>query len=104
MSEQRAELDLVHEDGEREGGFYLHDDQGARLGEMEYRRAEDGVLEFHHTWVHESLQGQGCARQLLDAAMLWVRSTGGRVLPTCRYVSNQFDRDPSLADLRAKSV
>lgn len=94
------EVELVHEDGESSGGFYLYRD-GEKLGEMTYRKQDGGVLLFHHTWVDDSLRGQGRARQLLDAAMAWVRTTGGKVRPTCSYVVAQFDKDPSLADLRA---
>lgn len=93
-------MELVHEDGESKGGFYLRDGD-ATLGEMTYSKAGEDRLIFDHTWVDDSLRGQGRARQLLDAAMVWVRTTGRKVVPLCPYVKAQFDKDESLADLRA---
>ena len=92
-------MDLVHEDNESDGGFYLRNGD-EMLGEMTYEK-RSGVLVFDHTWVDGSLRGQGQARRLLDVAMLWVRSEGKKVEPVCPYVKGQFDKDPSLADLRA---
>ena len=91
-------MELVHQDGDS-GGFYLvRGDE--TLGEMTYK-TQGNVLLFDHTWVDDSLRGQGKARELLDAAMSWVRTTGKKVEPVCPYVRGQFDKDASLADLRA---
>ena len=90
---------MVHEDRESDGGFYLRVGDET-VGEMTYEK-RGAILAFDHTWVDASLRGQGKARELLDAAMSWVRSTGKKVEPVCSYVIAQFDKDPTLADLRA---
>ena len=95
------DLDLVHEDGDTKGAFYLRDDDGETLGEMTYSKAGDHLLIFDHTWVDDSLRGEGQARRLLDHAMEWVRSEGKKVNPLCPYVKSQFDKDERFDDLRA---
>ena len=98
------ELELRHIDSEAKGGFYLHDADGTKLGEMTYTRRSPGILAFDHTWVDSSLRGQGQAGVLLDAAMTWVRARGDKVIPVCSYVVKKFDEDEQLAALRAPSA
>jgi predicted GNAT family acetyltransferase len=95
------ELELVHEPEETRGGFYLRDSDGETLGEITYEERLDDVLCFDHTWVADSLRGQGQAGKLLETAMEWVRSVGKKVEPKCPYVRRRFETDESLADLQA---
>ncbi len=93
------ELQITHEDGDSKGGFYLlRGDE--KLGEITYKK-EDGNLVFDRTWVDDSLRGQGRAGQLFGVAMDWVRAEGHKVVPVCSYVQARFDKDESLADLKA---
>ena len=96
------ELTLIHEEKGDRGGFYLRNGSCRTLAEMEYKKREFPVLEFHHTWVDDSLRGQGRAGQLLDAAMSWVRESKHTVKPVCAYVKKQFEKQESLHDLRAE--
>ncbi len=93
-------IELVHEDGHPKGGFYLRQN-GETLAEMTYSKAGDTKLLFDHTWVDDSLRGQGRGRELLDAAIVWVRATGHTVVPVCPYVTSQFQKDTSLHDVLA---
>ncbi len=68
---------------------------------MTYERRDDDVLVFPHTWVDDSLRGEGRARELLDAAVEWVRAEGLKIEPVCPYVVGQFEKDESLRDIRA---
>lgn len=94
-------MELVHEDGEFKGGFYLRDEDGETLGEMTYSKAGEKILIFDHTWVDDSLRGQGKARELLDAGVAWAREIDKKINPQCPYVAKQFEKDESLADLKA---
>ena len=95
------ELTLIHEDRDDRGGFYFRTPGCVTLGEIEYKKEDFPVLDFHHTWVDKSLRGQGRAGQLLDAAMAWARETKHTVRPTCPYVVKQFEENESLHDLYA---
>lgn len=92
-------LEMVHEEADGNGGFYLRDPAGNTLGSITYYRDQPGTVVFDHTDVDESLRGQGRARQLLDAGVAWVRAEKLHITPECPYVKGQFRKDSNLADV-----
>ena len=95
-----VKLEIQHEEDDGRGAFYFARD-GVRLAEMTYSRVGDDHVIVDHTEVHDALQGQGVARQLLDAAVAWARETGTRITATCPYAKRQFEKDPSIRDVQA---
>lgn len=88
-----------HEERDGRGVFFIERD-GARVGEMTYRRLGDTRILIDHTEVDPALRGKGVARALLDAAVGWARQHGVKISATCSYVLVQFQRDSSLSDVR----
>ncbi len=82
-------------------GAFIIEQDGRRVAEMTYSRTSDSLVIIDHTEVAPSLGGQGVGRQLLDAAVLWARGTGTKVLSTCPFASAQFAKDPSIRDVLA---
>ena len=62
---------------------------------------ESGVMHLTHTWVDPSLQGQGIAAALVQAALAHARQQGLRVNPACSYVRTYIQRHPDTQDLLA---
>lgn len=91
---------ITHIEQDNGGGFYLQRD-GARIGEMTYRRIAAGHVTIDHTLVDPALRGRGVARQLLDAAVAWARRSGTKITPRCSYAVVQFARDKSIGDVLA---
>lgn len=91
-------LEIQHEDGSAKGAFFVLRD-GGRIAEMTYVRTGPGSVTVDHTWTHDSLRGQGVARQLLDALVGWARSSHTRVKATCPYALAQFTKDASIRDV-----
>lgn len=91
---------VAHEESEHRGAFYIEED-GKRLAEMTYSRANPSLVIIDHTEVNESLRGQGVGRSLLDAAVEWARATDTKVTATCPFASAQFAKDPSIRDVLA---
>lgn len=91
---------ISHEETGHRGAFFVAQD-GERLAEMTYSRANESLVIIDHTEVSEVFRGQGVARQLLDAAVAWARQTGTKVLATCPYASARFAKDPSIRDVLA---
>jgi uncharacterized protein len=60
-----------------------------------------GVMHLTHTWVDPSLQGQGIAAALVDAAIRHARDQGLRIHPACSYVKTYMQRHPETQDLLA---
>lgn len=92
------DLELVHEDSETKGGFYLRR-EGKELGELRYEWKDDSTIVIKHTEVDESLRGQGRARQLLEATVKWLRDENHKMLSDCPYVTRRIEKDASLQDV-----
>jgi uncharacterized protein len=59
----------------------------------------DGVMRMTHTEVHPSLQGQGIAAALVQAALAHARAHRFKVRPDCSYVHAYMQRHPQTQDL-----
>lgn len=82
---------------ERERIFAL-DGQGKLVAEVTFPVSE-GVADIDHTFVDQSLRGQGVAGQLLDAAVRQIRMEGLRAKATCSYAAKWFKEHPDQSDL-----
>ena len=56
---------------------------------LEYSLQETWV-NIVHTWVPDSLRGQGVAGQLMQAVVEQLKSKGLRAVPTCSYAVKWF--------------
>jgi len=92
------ELVIKHEESDHRGAFFIEQD-GKRVAEMTYSRANASLVIIDHTEVDASLGGKGVARKLLDAAVKWARETHTKVMATCPYALAQFAKDPSIRDV-----
>lgn len=91
---------ITHEEHDHRGSFFIEQD-GKRLAEMTYSRANAALVIIDHTIVDSSLAGQGIGRKLLDAAVSWARETNTKVMATCPFASAQFAKDSSIRDVLA---
>ncbi|MFQ8601369.1 MAG: GNAT family N-acetyltransferase [Oscillospiraceae bacterium] len=82
--------------------FYA-DETGKLLAEVTFPDAGDGTAEINHTFVDESLRGQGVAGKLLEAAVQKLRADGKKARPTCSYAVKWFEKHPECQDLLAGS-
>ena len=82
---------------ERERIFAL-DEQGKLVAEVTFPVSE-GVADIDHTFVDQSLRGQGVAGQLLEAAVRQIRAEGLRAKATCGYAVKGFGEHPDQSDL-----
>ncbi|MBC3186965.1 N-acetyltransferase [Corynebacterium sp. zg-331] len=74
---------------------------GQEAGYAAYIPREDGVLDFHHTVVHESFRGRGLSTVLVRGALDDVRAGGGRIAATCSAVRYVLDCHPEYGTLEA---
>ena len=77
------------------------DEQWNVLAEVTFPQVEPGVVEIDHTFVDESLRGQGVAGELLGRAVASIAASGYRARPTCSYAVSWFETHPEHADLLA---
>mgnify|MGYP000989999543 FL=1 len=90
-------IELAHEpDADR----YTMRKDGSIVSVLEYRDHGTDVV-FHHTVTVPHQRGHGYAAQLVEYAVDDVERSGRRIIPTCWYVAEWFDRHPERADVRA---
>ena len=82
-----------------EGAFIIQG-EGKRLAETTYT-LHDSVMTMPHTWVDDSLRGHGVAKKLVDAAVAYAREHQYKIEPVCPFVKAAFEKDPTIADVRA---
>jgi predicted GNAT family acetyltransferase len=101
MTEEHPAMEILHEEANGHGAFYV-ERGGARLGEMTYSRVSERLVIIEHTNVHDQLHGLGVARKLLESAVAWARGTATQIIATCPYARAQFEKDPSIRDVLAR--
>lgn len=76
-------------------------DEGKVLAEVTFPQTEPGIVEIDHTFVDESLRGQGVAGELMTRATSAIAASGFLARPTCSYAIAWFERHPERAYLLA---
>lgn len=61
--------------------------------------ARDGTAEIDHTFVDDSLRGQGVAGALVQAAADQIRADGNKARVICSYAKAWFAQHPEEGDL-----
>ena len=82
------------------GRIFARSDSGRLLAEVTFPE-QDGVAVINHTFVDDSLRGQGVAGQLLQAVADTLRRQGRKARPTCTYAVHWFETHPEQRDLLA---
>ncbi len=94
-------MQLQHQDDGQNGEFFQQNESGQRIAEINYTWRDAHTIIAHHTWVDDSLRGQGVARILLDSLVAFAREKQLKIVPTCSYVDVMFRREKSFADVAA---
>ena len=79
------------------GRIYSLAENGALLAEVTFPMVSRNTYCIDHTFVDDSLRGQGIASQLVQAAVDQIHSMGGTVTATCSYARQWLERHPDRA-------
>ena len=90
--------EIKHQNYETKGEFFIGEDHH-HLAEMTYAWAGEDQFIIDHTYVDESLRGQGVGRKLLDQAVEFARQKQLKIIPLCPFAKSIFDKDPSIHDV-----
>ncbi len=82
-----------------ENRVWVEDAAGQLLAEVTFPVSGENTVDINHTFVDESLRGQGMAGQLLQRAADRIRQDGKRAVPTCSYAIRWFEKHPEYADI-----
>ena len=96
-------MDITVQHDEANKCFFL-EENGARAV-LEYKVSGDGVWDFCHTWVSESMRGGGVAARLLQAGCEAALASGIKVLPSCSYADAYLRKHAAeFLDLKVEPV
>ena len=90
MEFQVLENRIVYTDGQQE------------LACITYPEVAPGVVDISHTFVDDSLRGQGIAGQMMERCVAQLRAAGLKTRTSCTYAANWFAKHPDQADLLAQ--
>lgn len=85
-------MKIIHDEAHKK--MNLYGDDGARLGEIEYKYGGDNTYYATHTEVPPEYEGKGYAKQLLDALVEFAVGKHAKIVPVCPYVVSQFRNNP----------
>lgn len=81
--------------------IYLADDAGKTLAEVTFPDVSSKCVNINHTFVDQSLSGQGIASKLVEAAALQLRKQGKRAFTSCSYAAKWFAKHSGYLDVFA---
>lgn len=79
--------------------IYAENDEGSVVAEVTFPLTSEGVVSINHTYVDESLRGQGVANSLLEEAYDLLREKGLKAEPVCSYAVKWFQAHPEKSDI-----
>ncbi len=88
------------QDGNR-GMFYVEQD-GTILAEMTYTMSLPAVMVIEHTEVSDALEGKGVGKQLVHAAVEYVREHNIKIVPLCPFAKAILHKVTEWQDVLVK--
>lgn len=77
----------------------LYDKNSNMLAEVTFPDIDDYTVNVDHTYVDDSLGGQGIAGQLMLAMAEQIRQQQKRAVLTCSYAKHWFSKHPEYDDI-----
>lgn len=75
-------------------------EEGKVLAEIDFPKVLPNVHAITHTFVDESLRGQGVAGELMGLLLRKARRDGFLLDPICTYAQSYFEKHPEVKFLR----
>lgn len=79
--------------------IYAKNEDGKIIAEVDFPLVDEQTVEIMHTFVDDSLRGQGVAAKLMQAAADTVRKQGKKARLTCSYAVKWFEKNSEQQDL-----
>ncbi len=86
-------MNIQHKQTESNGEFFLLDQNGDKVAELTYFFVDEQTINANHTYVSETLRGQGIADQLYRELVNFVRDKKLKLIPTCSYIVKKWQRE-----------
>ncbi len=84
------------------GRIYLENEKGEMIAEVTFPSISETVVNINHTFVDNSLRGQGIAGKLMEEVVKELRASGKAAVPTCSYAVMWFEKNKQYDSLLSK--
>lgn len=91
-------MEIKLSESENKGLFFI-EEEGKMLAQITWVKETENHIILDHTFVDDSLRGQGIARQLFDKVIELAREREIKIQPVCSYAQKMFEQNPEIADL-----
>jgi len=79
--------------------IYLKSETGELLAEIDFPAAAENWVDLNHTYVSDTLRGQGIAGKLMEEAIAVIRKNGWKARTSCSYAAGWMEKHPEEQDL-----
>jgi predicted GNAT family acetyltransferase len=81
--------------------IYSNDENNHMVAVVTFPKVQDNVVNIDHTFVDNSLRGQGVAGKLMEEAVAYFRENNLKAKLSCSYAVKWFEEHPDCADVLA---
>ncbi len=82
--------------------FYIGENENTPQAEITFKYLDENTIDVNKTFVDPSLRGGGVAKKLFNKVIQKAEDENLKIVPSCSYVTRQFEKDESLAPLLAE--
>lgn len=91
-------MNFIHEQNK----IYLNDENNHMTAVVTFPKVQDNVVNIDHTYVDNSLRGQGIAGKLMEEAVNHLRENNQKAKLSCSYAVKWFEEHPEYSDVLVK--
>jgi predicted GNAT family acetyltransferase len=84
--------------------IYATDENEKIIAEVTFPNVGVNLVNINHTFVDNSLRGQGIASLLMEEAYKEIKKQNKRALATCSYAVKWFEKNTSKKDIIADKI
>lgn len=88
-------MEFIHESNR----IVVYSTDNKVLAEVDFPKESDGAVNVNHTFVDDSLRGQGVAGKLMEELVSELRKHGFKAKLTCSYAVSWFEKHPECGDV-----
>lgn len=86
-------MNIQHTQNGTEGEFFLLDEGQNKIAKLSYYFVDEQTINANHTYVADSLRGQGVADKLYRALVDLVNQQHLKLIPSCSYIAKKWEKE-----------
>ena len=86
-------MKIQHEKNADQGTFFVLDERQQCVAKLTYFFIDEHTINANHTYVSETLRGQGVADKLYQALITFIHENQLKLVPTYSYIAKKWQRN-----------